>query len=94
MSSTIIPVVFNLEADPIDPIGTYTGMEEDMVLYRDPYGFRKMAPADCVKVVDVNLFPEAAQILRCKECGGPLEGWAGEHHSQQCSQDVAAMREP
>lgn len=22
---------------------------------------------------------------RCPECGGPLEGWAGEHHSQQCS---------
>ncbi len=20
----------------------------------------------------------------CPECGGPMEGWAGEHHSQQC----------
>lgn len=21
---------------------------------------------------------------RCPDCGGPLEGWAGEHHSVQC----------
>lgn len=21
---------------------------------------------------------------RCHDCGGPLEGWSGEHHSPQC----------
>lgn len=25
------------------------------------------------------------ELRRCPECGGPLEGWAGEQHSQQCS---------
>ena len=30
--------------------------------------------------------------MRCPDCGGPLEGWAGEHHSIQCG-EVAAMRE-
>lgn len=35
----------------------------------------------------------AERTGRCHECGGPLEGWAGERHSQQCSR-VAAMQEP
>lgn len=33
----------------------------------------------------------APDPARCPSCGGPLEGWAGEHHSQQC--EIAAQRE-
>ncbi len=55
---TIIAVVFDLESDPPRPLGTFSRMEEDTVCYRDPYGFRKYAPENCVKIVDVDLFPE------------------------------------
>lgn len=51
-----IPIVFNVEAEPPEPLGIYLRHEEDAVLYSpsgeahpgETYG---VAPDDCVKVV-------------------------------------------
>jgi hypothetical protein len=47
-----IPVVFNVEADPPEPLGVYLRHDEDAVLYLRRGAARVVcAPDDCVKVV-------------------------------------------
>jgi hypothetical protein len=53
-----VRVVFDIESNPPEPIGTYSGMIEDTVCYFSPVGQRvRYAPADCVLVVSVELYP-------------------------------------
>jgi hypothetical protein len=53
-----VRVVFDIESNPPEPIGTYSGMIEDTVCYFSPVGQRvRYAPADCVLVVSVDLYP-------------------------------------
>lgn len=52
-----VPVVFDLESGPVPvPIGIYARTEEDVVVYQKPGGTYSSAPADCVQVVDVDVF--------------------------------------
>ena len=88
---TIIPVVFDLESDPLRPLGTYLRMEEDSVLYRDPYGFRKVAPADCVKIVNVDLFPERLGVSTAAD---DLQRRADEMYEADRCQDANTTRDP
>jgi hypothetical protein len=50
-----IPIVFDVEADPPEPLGVYLRNDEDAVLYT-PYGAAApgetygVAPDDCVRV--------------------------------------------
>jgi len=47
-----IPVVFDVEADPPEPLGVYLRHDEDAVLYtRRGAAQVGSAPDDCVKVV-------------------------------------------
>jgi hypothetical protein len=49
MSRYEIPVVFNTEVEPPEPLGIYVRTDEDVVFYRS--GARvTYAPQDCVKV--------------------------------------------
>lgn len=68
MSGTAsVRVVFNTEADPPEPIGVYAGTIEDSVCYFAPEGRRvRYAPADCVRVVLVDVFPPST----CAVCDG------------------------
>lgn len=40
---------------------------------------------DALRVAEYAAQVERDHAPRCSECGGPLEGWAGEHHSPQCT---------
>lgn len=44
-----IPVVWDVESDPPEPLGIYDGTEEDVVFYLSR-GERSQAPEDCVVV--------------------------------------------
>ena len=68
MSGTAsVRVVFNTEVDPPEPIGTYAGSIEDEVCYFASEGRRvRYAPADCVRVVLVDVYPQSS----CPVCDG------------------------
>jgi hypothetical protein len=62
-----VRVVFDMECDSPEPIGVYAGMIEDSVCYFAREGRRvRYAPADCVRVVLVNLAP----LPSCPVCDG------------------------
>ena len=54
------------------------GMQRVMHMLEDDFGVMRPFPSLTAHLNDT----------RCAECGGPLEGWAGEHHSQQCSENA------
>lgn len=51
-------------------------------LQRDGFVSNDSTVGQVANALKYVLEPEST---RCSECGGPLEGWAGEQHSQQCS---------
>lgn len=68
MSATgSIRVVFDIKSDPPEPIGTYLGTIEGAVCWQSARGRRiNYAPADCVRVVLVDVYPPAT----CPVCEG------------------------
>lgn len=49
MAKYEIPVVFDVESDPPEPLGIYDRADEDAIVYRAGSEF-KTAPSDCVQV--------------------------------------------
>lgn len=50
-----VHVVFDVESDPPQVLGTYVDTDEDTVLYERTDGAVDMAPDDCVLVVAVQV---------------------------------------
>jgi hypothetical protein len=55
-----VKVVFDMEGEEPEALGTYVGTDEDSVEYRTPNGRHSFAPVDCVKVVAVSFLPSEA----------------------------------
>ena len=60
-----VPVVFDLETggEPF-PLGRYDHTDEDAVIYYTAAGDRRMAPCDCVQIVEVDVFAPAVALLK------------------------------
>ena len=56
-------VVFDIE-DPVGPmpLGIYERTDEDVVIFRTSHAGFRAAPADCVQIVAVDVFPAPVQL--------------------------------
>ena len=74
-------VPFNRSVEPLYEFGWYRSNILEAVGTRGNVTAAKQAAEALFQPVD-----------RCDECGGPLAGWAGEKHSQQCSRATGELR--
>jgi hypothetical protein len=62
-----IRVVVDIESDPPQVLGTYSRTGEEVVAYVRADGVYTTAPADCVVVLDLDLYPAATKPLTSLE---------------------------